>query len=138
MTFKLEAFDPDEVLPQNVRLDGPENLIGHKIVAVVEDCAGRKAGGGELLIVTETGCWLILAPGDDGESPQIVTERGKSWASTETISDYATAIQMLQAGLITNAQYDYLRAEEKKREDEKKARRAAALRAELKKLEGSA
>ena len=49
MTFNLEAFDPDEALPQNARLDDPEDLIGHKVVAVVEDCAGRLALGGELV-----------------------------------------------------------------------------------------
>ena len=136
MTFNLEAFDPDEALPQNARLDDPEALIGHKVVAVVEDCAGRLARGGELLIVTETGCWIVLAPKGDGGELLIMTERGRGWPA-ESISDYASADQMLRAGLITQAQRDYLRAEEKKREDARKAKRAAALREELARLEGS-
>lgn len=137
MTFNLEAFDPDEALPQNARLDDPEDLIGHKVVAVVEDCAGRLARGGELLIVTETGCWIVLAPKGDGDEMLIMTERGRHWAGAESITDYASADQMLSAGLITQAQRDYLRAEEKKREDAQKAKRAAALREELARLEGS-
>lgn len=141
MTFQLEAFNPDEALPENARLNEPEDLVGHKIVAVIYDCVGRQAAGGEMLIVTETGCWIVLAPTNDPEYPAIVVDRGYAWPtleSAESIIDYASADQLLRARLITKAQRDYLRAEEQKREDEKKAKRAAALRAELAKLESAA
>ncbi len=139
MTFKLEAYDPEEALPQNARLDGTEDLVGHKILAVIEDCAGEKAREGEMMIVTETGCWIVLRPesgGYEDDPCQILVARERQIPSTETIHDYATASQMLSAGLIAKAQFDFLREQEKKREDEKKARRAAALRAELERLEG--
>ena len=138
MTFELEAYDPDDALPHDMRLDYAQDLVGHKISAVITECAGAKADGSEVLIVTETGCWIVLASTDDPEWPTVIVERGKSWMHNETISEYASADQMLQTGLITQAQRDYLRAEEKKREDEKKAKRAAALRAELAKLENAA
>jgi hypothetical protein len=96
-----------------------------------------KARGGEALIVTETGCWLVLAAGGDADSFYISVEHGRSWCGPDAISDYASADQMLHAGLITRAQRDYLRTEEQRREDERNAKRAAALRAELARLEGS-
>ncbi len=139
MTFQLEAYDHEEALPQNVRLDGTEDLVGHKILAVIEDCAGEKAREGEMMIVTETGCWIVLRPergGYEDDSCQILVARSWQIPSTETIHDYASASQMLSEGLITKAQFDFLRAEEKKRDDEKKAKRAAALRAELERIEG--
>jgi hypothetical protein len=137
MAFNLEAQDPSETLPENVRLGSLDGLIGHKIIATIDDCAGVKARGGEALIVTETGCWLVLAAGGDADSFYISVEHGRSWCGPDAISDYASADQMLHAGLITRAQRDYLRTEEQRREDERNAKRAAALRAELARLEGS-
>ena len=137
MEFNLEAQDPGETLPENVRLGALGELIGHKIIATIDDCAGRNARGGEALIVTETGCWLVLATGGCDDSSYISVEHGRSRGVPDTISDYAPANQLLMAGLITRAQRDHLRVAEQRREEEKKARLAAALRAELAKLEGA-
>lgn len=137
MEFKLEAQGPSETLPENVRLGALGELIGHKIIATIRDCAGRKARSGDVLIVTETGCWMVLATGGCADSSYISVEHGQPWGDPDTIGDYASANQLLMAGLITRAQRDHLRIEEQRREEEKKARRAAALRAELARLEGS-
>ena len=92
MTFKLEAYDPEEALPQNARLDGTEDLVGHKILAVIEYCAGEKAREGEMMIVTETGCWIVLRPesgGYEDDPCQILVARERQIPSTETIPSRA-------------------------------------------------
>ncbi|MCK2097248.1 hypothetical protein [Thauera aromatica] len=138
MEFNLEPC-ADEALPENQRLAAAEDLVGHRITAVIPDCSGPKARGGEMLIVTETGCWLVLRPDDDGDGPYITVAGAHAFSRTdaEALSDFATAGELLAAGLITKAQHDYLRAEEKRQEDDRNALRAAALRAELAKLEGA-
>lgn len=137
MTFHLEP-PTDDALPENTRLQCLEDLVGHTIAAIIDDCAGPDAQGGEILFVTETGCWIVIEPQGDEENPYILIRRSRSFPDAETVADYASADQLLQAGLITQAQRDYLRAEEERTEAARKARRAAALRAELERLEGKA
>ncbi len=137
MTFHLEP-PTDDALPENTRLQCLEDLAGHTIAAIIDDCAGPKAGGNETLFVTETGCWIVLEPNGDWDSAHIFIKRGHDFPDTETVADYASADQLLQAGLITQAQRDHLRAEEERKEAARKERRAAALREELERLEGKA
>lgn len=137
MTFTLEP-PTDDALPENTRLDYLEDLAGHTIAAIIDDGAGPKADGGEILFVTETGCWIVLEPRGDDENPYIAVRHARQTPDAETVADYASANQLLQAGLISQAQRDYLRAEEERTEAARNARRAAALRAELERLEGKA
>lgn len=137
MTFTLEP-PTDDALPENTRLEFLEDLIGHTIAAIIDDCAGQEALGGEILFATETGCWIVIEPRGDDENPYIAVRHARQTPDTEAVADYASADQLLQAGLITQAQRDYLRAEEERTEAARKARRAAALREELERLEGKA
>lgn len=81
----------------------------------------------------------LVYTGDPAHAPGPVksAEHAAQWIRSlgETNREQLAGIV---AAIETLAQRDYLRAEEKKREDEKKAKRAAALRAELAKLENAA
>lgn len=93
-------------LPEGERFTRMEQLVGHTIKAVFEDTTRA-----QLVIVTDTLCWIPLNADGDGDStyisvPYVGFQKG--------LTDFVPAGPLFHSGCITQADY----AELKKVEDE--------------------
>ena len=139
--FELESYE-DTTLPEGIRLLAAEDLTGHTIKAVVCDPLGRLGNQADMVIVTETLCWLVLET-EESYSCEVrasiaVSGRTYGYSSKETLHDYLNANQMLRNGLITNGQFVALKAIEAEAATKKRAQEAEILRKKLAELEGGA
>ena len=124
-------------LPEGQRLQDTAELIGHTIMSVFDGSSGAKDSGG-LVIVTATRCWLPLAAEkgfDEDDDPGIEVDL-ETFVAKKSIDGFVGADELWHAGCISQGEHHALKAEETKRENEAKARRAARLRSELAELEG--
>lgn len=93
-------------LPEGERFTRVEQLVGHTIKAVFED-----AKGAQLVIVTDTLCWLPLNADSDGDSTYISAPYD---VYSKTLTDFVAAAPLFHSGCISQAAY----LELKKIEDE--------------------
>ena len=139
--FELEPCE-NETLPTGKRLHEPEALVGHTIKAVVQHPIGRLGDWTNMVVVTETLCWLTVAGEMSGccseDGTQLSFSGQKYRSETEALSDYLSAHELLHIGLISKGQFDALQELEAKRITKENAQKANALRAQLAELEGGA
>lgn len=137
--FELQSYE-DESLPIGERFTGTSQLVGHTIKAVSDCAVGRLADGSELVIVTETGCWLVLRPEagytcEDGADITVVSDRLARRGEAELLSDYLTADEMRRLGLANTGEYAAIKAKEDELKNAERQRKADILRKELAALE---
>lgn len=138
--FDLESYE-DTSLKHFEELHDTDELLGHTIKAVITDPAGEYCDGTELVIVTETGCWVVIEAEssychDEAPSVQI---RSKPWNNEKrSLSDFLSAADMRLAGLCTDSDYELLKKSEIERKQRKDTARAEVLRKQLAELEGGA
>lgn len=140
-SFELETYE-DATLPAGKRLHEAQELVGHTIKCMVEYPIGRLGNWVNLVIVTETLCWLTVSgemSGCSAEDGTHLNYSGKTYRSeTETLADYLCPQEMLHNGLISKCQFDALSEIEGKRLEAEKAQKVAELRKALAQLEGGA
>lgn len=129
--------DYTPALPVKEKLRHFDDLVGHTIKAVFDPPTGKR--NAELVIVTETGCWIAAAAqtdgcGEDSASVEVLCGYGGG----EMLSDYCSANELMRAGVISAAEHEELRKAEEAQAAKSKEERAARLRSELAKLEGGA
>lgn len=125
-------------LDQEIQLRDFGDLVGHTIKAVIEHPMGKREA--DVVIVTETGCWLALSAegGAYDEAPTIEVHPMYYGGSDVPLGEYLSAGDAFHSGLINQATYELLKAKEAEdREVEKKAK-ADRLRKQLAELEGGA
>ena len=139
--FELESYE-DTTLPEGKRLLTEEDLVGHTIKAVVRHPMGRLGEQADMVLVTETLCWMVLETEDSHSCEErasiTVSGRRYGYSTNETLFDYLGASEMYRYGLVSDALRDALLEIEAAAEEEKNKKKANALRAELAKLEGGA
>ena len=139
--FALESYE-DETLPAGERLLTEEDLVGHTIKAVIIHPMGRLSDQADVVIVTNTLCWLVLQAEDSYSCDErsSITVRGRTYGVdlSETLFDYLGASDMFRHGLVTDAQRDALLDIEAAKEQEQNKKKADALRAQLAYLERGA
>lgn len=148
-SFELESYD-DATLPHGERLTDEDHLKGHTIKTVISAPSGRLGDQVDMVIVTETLCWLVLETSDtycqeERSSVQVRQCSGGRWSHAskatkpvETLHDYLSAEQMLRHGLVSQGQYAALLVFEKEAEEKERNEKAEQLRKQLAKLEGGA
>lgn len=139
--FELESYE-DKTLQVGTRLLDETELVGHTIKAVVDYPLGRLGSQVDMVIVTETLCWLVLETEDSYscEERASITVRGRlySYQASETLHDYLNADQLLEYGLISSGQHQSLTEIENAAKLAEQAKEVETLRAKLAKLEGGA
>lgn len=137
--FELESYD-DTTLASNARLNTAAELVGHQVIAVVEHPCGPHAGHAQLVIVTETFCWMVIEAKtsfSNDDDTYIAVRRAEGWVvPATTLADYLSADEQLSAGLIPEAVFDALKAKEESETAQANAAEARRLRALADKLEG--
>ena len=136
-TFELQSC---EALPHSKRLTDPKQLVGHEIKAICDTANGELAHGCELVIVTQTHCWLVLRPEagytcEDGADITTVSDHGTYKGEPEQLSDYLTADDMRRYCLVNTGEYEAVKAKEVQRGNAERQRKAELLRKELAELE---
>lgn len=147
--FELKSYE-DATLPVGQRLTDENQLDGHTIKAVISCPSGRLGDQVDMVIVTETLCWLVLETSDnycheERASVQVRQCSGGRWSNStqapkpaETLHDYLSAEQMLRYGLVSHGQHAALLALEKEAEEKERSQKAERLRKQLAELEGGA
>ena len=139
--FELEPYE-DEALPREKRLLRPDELTGHTIKCTVECPTGKKGDQVDLVIVTETLCWLTVGAHMHGSCPEdgtFLSYDGERYHSqSENLAEYLSAKEMFDNGLVSKGQFDALLKLEAEQAAAEKAQKAAELRKELAQLEGGA
>lgn len=132
----LPDYTPE--LPRNEQFSEFFQLVGHTIKAVFDPPAGGKRSA-DLVVVTETGCWIAAEASVDGcgEDSAFLSVKDGRFGGGE-ISDYCSAAELLRAGVISQVEHDFLALKEAEQKAAAAQRRADRLRAELKQLEGGA
>lgn len=122
-----------EPLPSGERFRYFEQLVGHKILAVFEDslCASHV----DMVIVTETKCWLVAHADHDGDSAFIVVNDEGYYQ--KSLNDYVKAKDLMDSGCINQGEYEVLRKVEKEREAVTRERQKDLLRRQLESLENA-
>lgn len=122
-----------EPLPAGERLRYFDQLVGHKILAVFEgtECEPHV----DVVIVTETKCWLTAHAERDGDSAYIVISGSYR---ENNLSDYVKAKRLLDAGCINAGEYDVLSKAEAEKEASERERKANHLRQQLAELDARA
>lgn len=122
-----------EPLPAGERLRYFDQLVGHKILAVFEgtECEPYE----DVVIVTETKCWLTAQAEHDGDSAYIVVSNSYR---ERNLSDYVKAKRLLETGCINQGEYEVLSKAEAEKEAVKRERIANHLRQQLAELEARA
>ena len=142
--FELESYD-DETLPHNKRLESFEDLVGHTITHVFDDC-WEQEGNGETVLVTETGCWIVLEAEGDGDTRaeiKVATDKEYSWQRSQRgraalLSDYVQPGDLFHARLCTSGELELLKQQQAKKTAVERAKQAEVLRKQLAALEGGA
>lgn len=125
-------------LDQEIQLRDMSDLVGHTIKAVIEHPAGKRDV--QVVIVTETGCWMALSAegGSYDEAPTIEVEPSYYGASDIPLGDYLSAGDAFHSGLINQSTYELLRLKEMEEKEAEKKTKADRLRRQLAELEGGA
>lgn len=140
--FELESYH-DETLPHNRRLESFQDLVGHTIAHVFDNCCWQE-GYGETIFVTETRCWLVLQAEDGGCDYQaeikVATDGEYGWERRKRgraalLSDYILPSDLFRAGLCTAAEMELLEQQQAKKLEIERASQAEVLRAQLAELE---
>lgn len=142
--FELESYD-DKTLPHNKRLESFQELVGHTIAHVFDDC-WELEGEGEVIFVTETRCWLVLDADvhlDEHAEIKVATDTEFSWKRNQRgraalLSDYVQPGELFHAGLCTAGELELLKQQQANRTAAEHAKQAEVLRAQLAALEGGA
>lgn len=130
----LPDYTPE--LPRNEQFSDFIQLVGHTIKAVFDPPTGGQRSA-DLVVVTETGCWIAAEAATDGCGEDSAYLNVKSsHIGVGVISDYCSASELLSAGVISQAEHDLLAKQEADRKAMAAQLRAERLRAELKRLEG--
>ena len=114
-------------------LDG---LVGHTIKAVIQK-QGRKREV-DLVIVTETGCWLALYAqgGSHDEAATLNIDPPYFGSNDVPLADYLSAQEVFDHGLANLGTYEFLKAKEEALEAFEKKAKVESLRKQLEELEG--
>ena len=121
-------------LDENIQLTRLEELVGHTIKAAIESPNGKYCDGSEIVLVTETGCFMVLDV-DNGYSPEESSIRIVYPSRTRLLKDYLSPQDLLHDGLISHAEYALLKVQDDARLVEENKVKAARLRKELQELE---
>lgn len=121
-------------LDENIRLTSLEELVGHTIKAAIESPNGEYCDGREIVLVTETGCFMVLDV-DNGYSPEESSIRIVYPSRPRLLKDYLSPQDLLHDGLINHAEYALLKVQDDARLVEENKVKAARLRKELQELE---
>lgn len=127
--FALESYSAPSPLPHDKQLTRESELVGHTIAAMVMEPCG--AVNADVVIVTETGCWLVIVAEVDDDEPIL----NVNTSTVRVLRDYLSAGDMLSAGLILEGEFDAIRTAEMERERIVKQQRARNLRQEADRLE---
>lgn len=127
--FTLTPAEPNEPLPEGIRLNYEYELVGHKIIAVIDEGLSRLANGNEIVLITETRCFMVIGADRDGDHvwPQTLTDYGNH----ETLHDWVSSSSLLAAGVISAGEAELLRKAEEEREQQERQQEAERLRARL-------
>lgn len=119
-------------LPSGEQLRYFDQLVGHTILAVFEGslCAPHV----DVVIVTETKCWLVAHADHDGDSAFIVV---KDYGLHHSLSHYVKAKDLFDAACINQGEFDVLRKAEEAREAVERERQKNQLRRQLESLENA-
>jgi hypothetical protein len=125
-------------LDQDIQIRSLDGLVGHTIKAVIENPIGKREV--DIVIVTETGCWLALnaEAGSFDEAPTIETDPPYYGGDDVPLENYLSAREALHHGLINMPTYELLKEKERKEAEEQKKAKADRLRRQLAELEGGA
>ena len=125
-------------LDQDIQIRDLQDLVGHTIKAVIEQTVGKREA--DLVIVTETGCYLVLNAegGTYDEEPTIEVEPSFYGGSDIPLGDYISANEAFRSGLINYPTYELLEAKEIEAAQAEKKKKADYLRKQLAELEGGA
>lgn len=136
--FELTMQDPPRM---DERLTEMSALRGETILAVFDFCDGA-----DLLIVTENRNWIVLKAQEgysceEGATIEVVQPRARyrytgEARPEESVADYVSPRDLLNAGVITPAAFQELQARADAKAQAEKERKASHLRSELAKLEG--
>lgn len=121
-----------EPLPSGERLRYWNDLVGHTIIAAFEDFR-KDRNDIDILLVTETKCWIAGAATHDGfeDAPYLeVVTRGDS------LHDFVTAQRLLDANCINPSEFAELQKAEDTQDAARNEQIANRLRRELARLEG--
>lgn len=123
-------------LDQDIQLRNLDDLVGHTIKAVIEYPTGKRDA--DVVIVTETGCWLALSAegGAYEEAPTIEVHPMYYGGSDVPLGDYLSAGDAFHNGLINQAAYELLRVKEAEDLEAEKKAKADRLHKQLAELEG--
>lgn len=147
--FELESYE-DTSLPHGERLTNEDQLKGHTVKAVVDHLQGRLGHQAEMVIITETLCWLVLDTSNNYCSEEKAgievrqchggrfSHTRKSTTPVETLHDYLGADVMFRYGLVSAGQHIALLAIEAAAEQKENQEKASLLRKQLSELEGGA
>lgn len=127
-----------KAIDQDTQLRSLEHLVGHTIKAVIENPCGKRDVS--VVLITETGCWLALDAdgGTHDEKPYVTIDPPYAGSSDVPLSDYLSAVDMVQAGLVNQATYELLREKERAARAAERKAEADRLRRKLQELEGGA
>lgn len=92
------------------KLTDNEDLIGETIRYVADGSDGR------LVIVFESDCWAVVSVKDGNEDASASIEQHFDYLGTDDIKDYLDPDELVNAGLLTPVQREYLVAEQNKKE----------------------
>ena len=125
-------------LDQDIQIRDVQDLVGHTIKAVIEQTVGKREA--DLVIVTETGCYLVLNAegGTYDEEPTIEVEPSFYGGSDIPLGEYLSAGDAFHSGLINKTTFELLRAKEIEEAEAEKKKKADKLRKQLAELEGGA
>jgi len=135
--FELESY-VDTSLPSGIMLASESDLKGHTVLALITDPAGKECGSGDVVIVTETLCWLVIraeAEYDDELSIGILNSYRRGANKTERLTDYLSAGDMYSADLINKPEFDILVAKEDEGKKIANKARADRMRAQAEEIE---
>lgn len=141
--FTLETYE-DKSLPEGIQLYTFADLVGHTIKAIVTSPGGRNAPDGAVVIVTETLCWAVMdAPNDIYGEEVAAIRMVPSYEHLRghikpVISDYLSSHDMLSSGLVTPAQFAFIREKEKEEERQDAAQRLEQAKRRVAELEAEA
>jgi hypothetical protein len=123
-------------LDQDIQIRDLDDLVGHTIKAVIQSPAGKRQV--DVVIVTETGCWLALSAegGSFDEAPTIETHPTYYGGFDIPLSEYLSAGDALHNGLINQATYELMREREAQERDAEKKTKLDRLRKQIADLEG--
>lgn len=127
-------------LPWNKRLLAESELEGHKILAVfLEPCNKHGESYADLVIVTETGCFLVFNAESDacGEDASIEVAGHWKYDKNVVLHDFVSAANLYSHGVVNHGEYEELLKIEKKLDDEKRAKKAEFYRKRLAELGGT-